>query len=85
MGLKVQAYPGFQTYTQQVATSAQAEFVASMMVRNGRHCYAEPLCDDHWFFVVDTEHKLALQGYVIAAEVVHPAPVKKGKKNVGIK
>lgn len=81
MGLKVQAYPGFQTYTQQVATSAQAEFVASMMVRNGRHFYAEPQCDDWWSFCVDTEHARALQGYIIAAEVVHPAPVKKGKKS----
>jgi hypothetical protein len=72
MGLKVQAYPGFQTYTQQVATSAQAEFVASMMVHNGRHCYSEPLCDGRWFFVVNTEHERALQGYIVAAEVLHP-------------
>lgn len=81
MGLNVAAYKGFSTYRQSVTSSAQAEFVATMMVRNGRHFYAEPQCDDWWSFCVDTEHEMALRGYIIAAEVVHPAPVKKGEKN----
>lgn len=61
MGLNVQAYPGFKSYSVELPTSEYARSVALIMIDAGRHFYLEPSCDDHWFVTVDAEHEAFLR------------------------